>query len=57
MWNMKVMVIPVVIGALGIITKVLVKGLEDLEIVGQVETIQTTILLRLARKVKKVRET
>ena len=31
-WNMKVTVIPVVIGALGTVTKQLIKGLEDLEI-------------------------
>ena len=39
---MKVTVIPILIGTLGIIPKGLVKGLEDLEIGGQVETIQTT---------------
>ena len=36
---MKVTVIPVVIGALGTIPIILVKGLEDLEIRGQVEAI------------------
>ena len=34
LWNIKVMVIPIVIGALGTVTKGLVKGLEDLEITG-----------------------
>ena len=34
--------IPIVIGAFGTILKRLVKGLEDLKIRGQVETIQTT---------------
>ena len=47
--NMKVMFIPIVIGALGTLTKGLIKGLEDLEIREQVETIQTTTLLRSAR--------
>ena len=42
LWNIKVTVILVVIGALGTVTKGLVKGLEDLEISGRVETIQTT---------------
>ena len=42
-------VIPVVMGALGIISKGLVKGLEDWEIREEVETIQTTALLRLVR--------
>ena len=45
--NMKVIVMPVVVGALGTIPKGLVKELEDLEI-KEVETIQTTAL-RLAR--------
>ena len=30
LWNMKVTIVPIVIGALGIITKGLLKGLEDL---------------------------
>ena len=34
LWNMKVMIIPIVIGALGIITKGLIQGLENLEITG-----------------------
>ena len=37
---MKMRVIPIVIGALKTIPKRLVKGLEDLEIGGRVETIQ-----------------
>ena len=49
LWNMKVMVIPIIIGALDTATKGLVKGLEDLEIRGRVETIQLTALLRSAR--------
>ena len=43
---MKVVVIPIVIGAFGRVTKVLFKGLGDLEVGGRVETIQTTALLR-----------
>ena len=31
LWNMKVTFIPIVIGALGTVTKVLIKGLADLE--------------------------
>ena len=46
---MKTMVIPIVIGTLGIIPKGLVKGQEDLEIRGRVETIQTIALFRSAR--------
>ena len=43
---MKVTVVPIVIGALGTMTKGLLKGLEDLEIGGRVETIQTARILR-----------
>ena len=57
LWNMKDMVKPIVIGPLGTIPKGLVKGLEDLEIRGQVETIQTTAGLRSARILKRVLKT
>ena len=48
-----VTVIPNVIGAFGTIPNGLVKGLEDLEIRGQVKIIQTTLLLsaRILRRV------
>ena len=46
LWNMKTTFIPIIIGALGRVTKGLMKGLEDLEIKGRMETIQTTALLR-----------
>ena len=39
---MKVIVIPIVIGVFSTVIKGLVQGLEDLEIRGQVETIQNT---------------
>ena len=42
LWNMKVTVIPIIIGALGTVTKALVKELKDLEVRGRVETLQTT---------------
>ena len=38
--------LPIVIGALGTITKGLVKGLEEMEIRERAETIQTIALLR-----------
>ena len=57
LWNMKVTIIPIVIGALGAVTKGLVQGLEDLEITGRVESIQTTALLRSARILRGVLET
>ena len=51
---MKVTVIPIVIDALGTVTKELVQGLE---IRRQVKTIQTTALLRSARILRRVLET
>ena len=54
---MKVTIIAIVVGALGIVTKWLLKGLEDLEVGGRVETIQTTALLRTARILSRVLET
>ena len=50
-------VIPIVIGALGTVTKGLVQGLEDLEIRVRVETSQTRALLWSARKLRRVLET
>ena len=57
LWNMKVMIVLIVIGAFGTITKGLLKGLEELEVGGRVETIQTTALLRTARILRRVLET
>ena len=51
---MKVTIVPIVIGALGTVTKGLLKGLEDLEIGGRVEISQTTALLRTARILRRV---
>ena len=56
-WNMQVTIIPIVIGAFETVTKRLLKILEDLEVGGQVETIQTTSLLRTARILRRVLET
>ena len=49
LWNMKVAIVPIEIGALSTIAKGLSKGLKDLEVGGRVETIQTTVLLRTDR--------
>ena len=54
---MNMMVIAIVIGALGTVTKGLVQGLEVLEIRGRVEALQTTALLRSARILRRVLET
>ena len=53
---MKVTIVPIVIGALGIITKGLLKSLEDLEVGGRLETIQMTALLGTARILRRVLE-
>ena len=52
LWNMKVTIVPIVIDVLGTVTKGLLKGLEDLEVGGRVETIQITPLLRTARMLR-----
>ena len=54
---MKVTIVPIVIGAFDTVTKGLLKGLEDLEVDGRVETIQTTALLKTARILGRVLET
>ena len=49
LWSKKVTVVSIAIGAFGTVTQRLSNGLEDLEIGGRVGTIQTTILLRAVR--------
>ena len=51
---MTVMIILIVIGAFGTITKWLLKGLDDLEVGGLVKTIQATSLLKMVRIPRKV---
>ena len=46
---MKVTIILTVIGAFGRVTKELLKGLEDLDVGGRVETIRPTAVVRTAR--------
>ena len=57
LWNMRVTIIPIVSGAFGTATKRLLKGLEELKVGGQVETIQTTALLKTDRILRRVLET
>ncbi len=49
--------VTIVTGAFGTVTKGLLKELEDLEVGGRVETIQTTAQLRTARILRRVLET
>ena len=46
--------IPFVIGAVGTILKRLVNGLEHMELIGQVESIQTIALLKSARILRRM---
>ena len=57
LWNMKVTIILIVSGTFVTVTKGLLKGLEDLEVGGRVETMQTTALLMTARILRRVLET
>ena len=57
LWNMRVTIVPIVIGVFGTVTKGLLKGLEDLEVGGRVETIQMTALLETARILRRVLQT
>ena len=50
-------IVPIVIGAFGTVSEGLLKDLEDLEVGGRVETIQTTALLKMARILRRVLET
>ena len=54
---MKVTIIPIVIGAFGTVTNGLLKGREDVEVYGRMETIQTTALLKTARILRRVLDT
>ena len=50
-------IITIVTGAFGTVTKGLLKGLEDLEVGGRVETIQISTSLRTDRILRRVLET
>ena len=57
LWNIKVKVVPIVIGAFGKVPKALENNLGELEIRGRIETLQTTALLGSARILRRVLET
>ena len=56
-WKLRVMVIPIVNDILRTIPKGLERELEELEIIGQIKTIQITALLRFVRILRRVLET
>ena len=49
LWNMKMTYIQIIIGALSIVNKGLIKVPKDMDIKRRVDTIQTTSLFRSAR--------
>ena len=57
LWNMKVTIIQIMIGAFVTVTKWLLKGLENLEVGSRVETIQKTAFLKTDRILRRVLET
>ena len=50
---MKVTIILIVIGGFGTVTKGLLKGLEDLEVGGRMDTIQTTSIIEDGQNTEK----
>ena len=56
LWNKKVTVIPIVIGALRTVPKSLKDRLDQIGIRTKIDTMQTTALLNTARIVRKVLE-
>ena len=50
---MQVTIIPIVVGAFGTVTKRFLKGLEDLEVSGQVETIQNYYIIENGQNTEK----
>ena len=57
LWDMEVTFIRIEIAALGTVIKEIIKGLQDLEIRGRVETTHTTTLLRSTRILRRVLDT
>ena len=51
---MRLKVVPIVVGALGMVPKGLEKRLEELEISGRIKAIQSTAMLRWARILRRV---
>ena len=56
LWNIRVIMMPIILGALGRVPKGLERRLEQLKIKGRIETIQITTLLRSVRILRKVLE-
>jgi hypothetical protein len=54
MWNLKIMIIPVIIGATGIVTKSLRKNLESIPGKYSIDSIQKTAILGTSHIIRKV---
>ena len=57
LWNMRVTIVPIVIGVFGTVTKGLLKDLKDYVVGGRAETIHTIAILKTAGILKRVLET
>ena len=56
MWNMKVTVVPLVVGALGSLAKALKKRLKNIGIETKITELQKTVLIHTTRILRKVLE-
>ena len=56
LWDMKVVVIPIVLGALGTTPKTLQKRMKDIGIETRIDELQKTVILHTARILRKVLE-
>ena len=57
LWNVRVTVIPIIIGELGTVPNCMERRLEEWEIGGRIESIQTIAFLRSLRILRRVLET
>ena len=57
LWNLRVMVILIIVGVPGVVSKGLERRLAELDIWGRINTIQTITLLRLARILRRILKT
>jgi hypothetical protein len=54
MWNMNCMIVPVIIGATGIVTKGLKKNLEAIAVKHSIDSVQKTAVLGTSHIIRKV---
>ena len=56
MWNVRVKIIPLVVGSIGPIPKQFCNRLKETGITAEIRQVQKTVLLGMARILRKVRE-